>query len=210
LSIGNLATGEKVLEAAVSDMPPDKFAAFVVAVCRWFSSSVFLAWERQGPGDTFAKHVMDLGYTSIYFPSESETKYSKKPGKTPGFHPGTSNNRSLLLLYRAGLASRDFLNHSRVALNECFEFQNTPKGPKHKQTMAKSDDPSEATENHGDRVIADALCYKMMVEKGGGSARRPVVQAVEPGMFEWHMQNLAKEKQQSRILYADWDKRRRA
>lgn len=213
LSVGNFETGEKVLEFATADMPPDKFAAICVAILRWFSSvhhQVYFAWERQGPGDTFAEHVIRLRYTSVYIPPANETKYSKKPGETPGFHPGVVNNRSLLLLYQSALANRHFLNHSHEALKECFQWMNTPKGPRSRQTMNKSDDPSGATENHGDRVIADALCYKMMVVKGGGSARTEEAEQAKlivPGTLAYEFQQDERMQKQKHVLFPNWSRR---
>jgi hypothetical protein len=207
LTVGRIDTGEKVLEYVTADLDPKAFAIAVVAICRWMSNpnmNVFLSWEVQGPGTTFGEKVIELGYSSVYIPPASESKFSKRPGETPGFKPTVGNKRSLLLLYQTALANRDFLNHSGEALKECYQFMQTPKGPVNKRTLNKSPDPSGATENHGDRVIADALCYKMMVERGGGNySREKDKPKIKPGMFEWYVQEADRKEKSSRELYGE-------
>lgn len=211
LSIGDLMTGEKVLEFVSAEMKPDLFAAFCVAVCRWFSSPMkqtYLAWEKVGPGQTFGVKVLEFGYTSVYTPPVGEGKWSKLIASSPGWVPNRENLRHLLLTYQTGLSTRSFLNRSKTGLKQCMDWMQTPKGPKARSTMNKSDDPSGASENHGDLVISDALCYKMMVERGGGAQKK--VKESEPpvGSIAWHRKDEELAIARNEELYPDWDGRR--
>jgi len=207
-SAARVDTGEKVLELATPHMDPKEFAAICVALCRWLSSpgnAALFTWEKQGPGNTFGAEVVALGYNAVYFP-EDELRWSKKKSKTPGCSPTGHAKRTWLLAYQSGLSTRAFLNRSKEALTECFAFVNSPTGPKHQGTLNKSEDPSGAEDNHGDRVIADALCYKMLVERGGGlPAEQEEKQKAPPvGSMAWIEQQDAKDRLRSRELYSGW------
>ncbi len=209
ITVGDIATGEKVMELQTAVMDPHEFAILAVAVARWFSSihcQTLLAWERKGPGETFGKKVIDLGYTFVYIPPVNESKFSKKPGETPGFNPGPATKRSMLLLYQSSLSTRAFLNRSKESLMQCYQWQNTAKGPQHKQTMNKSEDPSGATENHGDLVISDALCNKMIVERGGGKGKNELLIVAPPGSLAWHRREDERALADRDVLYSNWER----
>ena len=57
---------------------------------------------------------------------------------------------------------REFTNPDETAVNECqmYEWTET-QGVAHVDSLA-APDPSGAKKNHGDRVIADALCWMLL------------------------------------------------
>lgn len=179
LSLANRLTGEKVLEYASPYMTPEKMAPFCVAVCRLFKApdgeTTRFAWEQQGPGLIFGKRIVELGYRNIFYKTNEGKVYGGSDFEYPGWYPSNDNKRLLLDQYRTALSSREFLNRSRQALEECNMFVNTARGTvEHSQEgtgfseATGEQDPSGARVNHGDRVIADALCWKMCRESGTG------------------------------------------
>lgn len=163
-SICDAEIKEKVLEFATPFMRPDQFAVKCVALCRWFANDagdlVRFAWEMQGPGVPFGQKVTELGYRNVYLRT-NEFSLMKKPQDMPGWMPTPQNKRALLEEYRAALANRTFINRSQDAIDECLNFVHMPNGSIEHAGTRDGEDPTGARVNHGDRVIADALCWKM-------------------------------------------------
>lgn len=181
-ALANRQTGEKVLELADPFVKPEKLAPRVVALCRLFKDvdgrPAKLAWEQQGPGLVFGKGVISLGYRNVYFKTNEGKMYGGEDIETPGWYPSDANREILLTEYRADLSSRSFLNRSVRALEECNFFIRNARGVvEHSQAetgyseLTGEQDPSGARANHGDRVIADALCAKMCRESGQSGQR---------------------------------------
>jgi len=190
LSIVDGETGEKVLEYADAYIDAKDFAAFVVAMCRLFANDkgegAVLAWEHHGPGVTFGRTVWDaLGYRNIYKPDD-EDKIGGKTTKTPGFKPSGVAKPTLLREYKRALCDGLFLNPSELAIEECLMFKYDVRGGIVNSTET-SDDPELARENHADRVIADALAWKMVKD-----VTQSQKQMEPPGpailSFEWRRQ----------------------
>lgn len=202
-SAGRCDTGEKVLELATPFMKPDDFATKCVALCYWLGNTL-LCWERQGPGETFGVQVARLRYSQIYWMKDmGRPSHSTKEPKA-GWFPSPENKRSLLGKYRTALAKRDFLNCSRAALNETLEWIEGAggKGPMHKSSTQKTLDPSGATKNHGDRVIADCLCLLMMQERGGGGVK--LEPASVPGTMDFFFEQERRMRSTQDELYPNW------
>ncbi len=71
----------------------------------------------------------------------------------------------MLDAYKSALRDGDFLNLSELALEECLLFQMSDDGRRVDHTGSLTcDDPSGAGVNHGDRVIADALAWKLAMK----------------------------------------------
>lgn len=167
LSGANAETGEKVLEYTDHRIEPKDFAYICVAICRLFKSPdgllPKLAWEVPGPGNTFTKHVLLLGYQNVYLRT-SENSLKKTISDSPGWSNNPESMKSLIEDYKDALRARDFLNRSEFALSECLSFNYAPDGYVYHSGWKDPKDPSGARINHGDRVIADALCWKMVSE----------------------------------------------
>jgi hypothetical protein len=160
-----------------------------VALCRWFvnqaGDGARFAWETQGPGVPFGLKVTELGYRNVYL-RRNEFSYSQKQQDTPGWMPTPQNKRALLEEYRAALSSRTFINRSREAVEECLNFVHMPNGAIEHSGTKESEDPTGARANHGDRVIADALAWKMA--KDVETAPAPKDSAFPVGSFGWRRQ----------------------
>lgn len=159
-SIVNRITDEKVGEYAFSGHKPSAFAAIAVALCKWFKnesgSPAKLIWEGNGPGGEFGLTVVrDIGFRNIFY-RRNEQSNARKETDIPGWWSNEDLKRALLGEYRKALAAGKFINRSYAALGECLEYVQGSTGVYHSGSKATID-PTGARENHGDRVIADAL-----------------------------------------------------
>ncbi len=171
LSGVNLETGEKVFEYANPSIEPKEFAYFAVAVCRLYrrqpeksgepGAVAKLIWENGGPGNTFRKHVMELRHPDIYM-RVTDHRMKKEISDMPGWNNSPDSMMSLILGYRDALRDKRFLNRSTRALSECLAFVFSPEGYVYHTGWKDPKDASAARVNHGDQVIADALCWKMV------------------------------------------------
>lgn len=172
-SCANMMTRSKILELATCSMKPEEFATKVVAICRWLSSKrneCLLCWEKSGPGETFGNTVSDLNYRRLW--------YAKSKGSIAAYAGWNPHKKEEILEeYRSSLSGRDFINPSRVAIEEAVDFVYSPKGGvEHKASFNRALDPSGAAQNHGDRAIADAQCNMMCKEYGAQAAKNHSVQ----------------------------------
>jgi hypothetical protein len=223
-SIGNSLTREKVLEYATPNVSAEDFAAHCVALCRLFKDScgrgALLAWEHNGPGQLFGKRVLELRYRRIYYRESIDTGTGAKKSDQPGWFPLPKQKRILLEDYRAALYERQVINHSAEALREFLEYRYNRAGDVEHPSDRESDDPTGARVNHGDRVIADALMWKMMKQLGFKPERAKKEEETRPSMMadnvrigqelfgtrdgrrEWA--EYQEKQQRDRDRYAEW------
>ncbi|MFW6032942.1 MAG: hypothetical protein ACOCTI_06175 [Phycisphaeraceae bacterium] len=180
LSIGNRKTREKVGEFAASEVKPHELAKIAVALCRWLNQAL-LIWEANGPGRIFGDTVLDLGHRVLYY-RQNERSLGKPSTDTPGWYATRENKLTLLGEYRRALGAQEFINRSEEAVKECREYVFQPSGAVEHSRSASTVDPTGARDNHGDRVIADALLWKGLRESG--EQMRPSKEVPE-GSFLW-------------------------
>lgn len=199
LSILDALSGNKILEFRDAFIEPDRFAALAVALCRVFvdedGDPCFLTWEMQGPGVKFCDKVLQLGYRNMYFRT-NESTISKEVSDVPGWFPSPSNKRLLHEDYRGALYRRLVYNPSVDALDECLSFVHTKGSVEHSQFNVEND-PSGATVNHGDMVIADALAYKGA--KGVKQIQLKKTEEIKVGSLAWR-----RELRKNRQREAEW------
>jgi len=151
-------TQEKVLEFVSPHVEPYELGKIAVVIARWLGGA-YMIWEANGPGRTFGRAVIESGYRNIYFRQEDKG-LTPKPSDVPGWYATKENKLDLLGSYRKVLKTGEFINRSREALNECSQYVFMANGTVAHSRSANTIDPSGARENHGDRVTADALCWK--------------------------------------------------
>lgn len=174
LSAADGRTGEKLVQYTNAHADAREFAAYVVALCLFLEDEdghgAMLAWETPGPGVNLGKRVMELGYRRVYW-REKENVFGHQKSNIPGWHNSQDSCRLLLEEYRYALTKRQFVNRCEDALEECKAFKYSDNGREIIHgAIANVDDPTGAGVNHGDHVIADALCWKMIkgfAETGG-------------------------------------------
>ena len=163
-SVADKSTGEKVAELVDPKMSPQEFARMVVALCKFFKGSIkdeqgaYLIWEANGgPGRQFSDAVVDSGYRNIYY-RQNERSLNKKSSDVPGFYSSRESKVSLMGNYRSDLSSGAFITRSRAEIEEAKQYIFTQQGSVEFAPSISNVDPSGARDNHGDRVIATALC----------------------------------------------------
>jgi hypothetical protein len=176
-------TGEKIAELTTNIMSPSDFCKSVLALCKWCNDA-FLIWEENGPGGEFTKQVKETDYRNIYYRNESETMLATKKTRKPGWWSNKETKRLLLSDYAKALIEGKLINRSHEAVHECSQYVHQPNGVIEHSRAKNTPDPTVAGENHGDRVIADALAWCAIADRA-----RPEVAAQEPeaapGTFGW-------------------------
>lgn len=164
IAIGDAKTGEQIGEWVSPNVRPEQFGRIAVALAKWFAGSngsgAFMVWEAAGPGRGFGATVVELGYRNMYMRSK-ENSLSKATSDVPGWFPTPEGKTAMLGDYRRALHERCYINHSEESIKECSQYvwlvsSNTVVHVRSVHNV----DPSGAKGNHGDRVIAAALCWK--------------------------------------------------
>lgn len=157
-SIGNLMTNEKIAEFADPWIKPEAFARLCIALCKWFNGS-FLVFDGAGPGRTFGDELIRLGYRNLYY-RRNEEGLTKRVSDKPGVFLNPKEKSAVLGQYRRALKDKSFIQRSHEANQECLAYVYTTGNAIEHSSAANTPDPSGASANHGDRVIADALLAK--------------------------------------------------
>ena len=110
-----------------------------------------------------------------------------------GWWSTRDEKKNLLTQYKHALENGYVTNRSEQALNECLEYHFFPDGSVEHVAAKDILDPSGTNDNHGDIVIADALCYRGMSERVV-KRDRPIV--VPKGSFYDRMQNHLEKEQE--------------
>jgi hypothetical protein len=172
-SVVDAATGVRVAEYSISTLTPDDFAPKVVAVCRLFAqadgTSARLAWEANGPGGPFGKKVYATGFRNFHRRTSDGTGVERE-SDLMGWWSGEREKTQLLHDYREALYAGGCVNPSAEALAETALFTFVRNTVEHAQARGRN--PDSAAVNHADRVIADALAWKMAAALGAGAVPR--------------------------------------
>ena len=162
---------------------PERFAALAVAVCRWFSNrdgdGAILNFEPQGPGASFKKSCVDLGYRR-FFHRKIETSMGFEINPEPGTTATPRVKRLMHEFYRACLEAGTIKVYDEDSLAECLEYVwTTTDSVDHVSSADRDLDPSEAKANHGDRATATALA-NLAMNFDRDQADDPVYAEIDP------------------------------
>lgn len=202
---GNAKLGEQVFEYCHAHKDPKQFALVAVALCHLFADEygegAKLIWEQQGPGINFGDKVIELGYGNIYYRTADRPHTMKvKISDRPGWVPTPESIDETLGTYRSDLATRSWIIHSEQQLLECLDFRYGERGQVVHAKALSPGDPSGARVNHGDRVVASALCLKLV--RARGIMRTPESEEDEPAdgplSFAWRRQQAEQQARKSR------------
>jgi len=159
VSIWDAKSSEKVAQYVDPHIKPERLARLTIAICKWFWDA-YLIWETNGSGRAFGDAVIEWGYGRFYKrPSKSETG---ETGANAGWAPTRDNKYQLLSQYRGALTDRTVCNRSEQAMLETLEYLFLGNNWVEHSSLNENEDPSGARDQHGDRVIADALAVKVM------------------------------------------------
>ena len=177
-SVGDRMSGEKVAEWADNRTPTYRAAEICVALANMFKADggrgAYIIWEATGPGRTFGHAIMDeMRYGNVYFHTD-EQRLNGKMSDKPGWFSTQEGKKDLLAQYRHLLFNHQFINPSEQALIEASEYVFLANGKIEHSGSVYSIDPSNRGSGHGDRVIADALCAKILGQTKIGLKEKPV------------------------------------
>lgn len=170
VSIGDARTGLKVAEYIDNSIDPNQLGVLAVALGRWFANEdgtgAMVCWEDVGPGTTTGNRIWrDLHYMQVFQPDYEHSMKSKKSAR-PGLKLNNSKQKlDLHLEYKSALLNGLFRNMSVRALDECLSFRHTVDGGI-EHVRIRTADPSGSGMSHGDIVVADSICWKLMKARG--------------------------------------------
>ncbi len=193
LSIISGDTGEKLLEYATPLLAPELFAVVCVACCWLFLDDYeqppLFAWEDTGPGLICGTRIQELNYPCLWFRESGTGTTVHKTNPIPGWIANAKSKTHLLQEYRAALDLRHCINHSEPAIRECLQYRYSGTGSVEHPMDARGEDPTGARVNHGDRVIADALAWKMAKTFGmiGAALKKDAPARIKVNTLGWRL-----------------------
>lgn len=202
----NRETGEKVAEYADPTAMPHELADVACSLARIFAgkdglAGAYMVWEANGPGRTFGTCVLEAGMRNIHWKKRDYFDTEKAYDETgiPGWWSTTETKLDLLREYFRALKDELYVNPSGQALNECEQYVYTKTGDViHSSQKDVEDDPSNARNQHGDRVIADALAWlgvRMTRNRARAEAKK---QAPPPGSLASRRERLRRADREER------------
>lgn len=200
IALGDAAAERPSLVALYADAAVEtgEFAALYVALCRLFADragrGALGTWESTGPaGSKFTRVVADeLGYENSWAFEDDEIKRrsGKSAPKRYGWAAVPRQKNLLLEDLRESMEGGRLLVPCAATLEECLHYQFSKRGDKVFHGKSENaDDPRAGTVNHGDRVIAVALMWKMMGYLGakGDREKRTAAAPPAPNTVGWYM-----------------------
>lgn len=181
-SVARKSTGEKIAQFTTNQMSPSDFCHAVLGMCTWFNQA-HLIWEENGPGGEFTKQVKERGYRDVYYRNDNELKFNSRKTRKPGWWSNKETKKILLAEYRNALFAGKFVNHSEEALDECGQYVMNPNETVEHNRSKKTSDVMSLGENHGDMVIADALCWLAISETTRSGEEEAMEMEPPPGSF---------------------------
>lgn len=191
ICIGDCTTGRKVAELASPRIRPEQLAEYAVAVANWFrgeNGPAKLGWETNGYGNLFTARISEVNFRNLYYRPLSDA-IVRKPTMKPGWHSRRDTKRALLGQYVHWLLTGKFINPSKESLDECLCYEAGPDGDVYHTGAKGCPDPSGAGDNHGDRVIGDAVLVEVMRSCGRGRTGDEPVRIVPQNSFAGRRSN---------------------
>lgn len=193
-SVGERPGRRKVAEYAWPGVTPDEAAVLCAALGWWYrgpNGPATICFERNGPGELFAKRMHDLNYPNLWFERKAPSDFAYT-GTTDkyGWNNNPASKEYVLGNYRAAMIGGTFTNPSLAALDECrtYIYDDQMRITSVFERTKSKDDPARV--KHGDRVIADALLC-LCFDWTEGPHSKPVP-AFHPGTYG-HLFDLEKK-----------------
>jgi hypothetical protein len=168
ISVFNRRTGEKVASFASPSVVPYELAEIAIALCRWFvnykGDPAFLIWEDNGYGQELKQRVERSDFYHYYRRTPKDAPLYSAESKKGGYW--TVKRSHLLGPYREALLEGYFDNPEYEAVEELRQYQMGPDGEPYHVGETDKEDPAGAKGAHGDRCIADALCWWASIRFG--------------------------------------------
>ena len=198
ISVGDARTGEKVGAFAAPDVSPDQMARYAAAVGYWFEDAEgnpaqIICESNGGINQQFLKTLLGLGYPSVYY-KRDEARLAGKVSDAPGWGSTPDTKRFLLEEYARALSVGEFINRDEESLDECQDYVYSQSGQVEHARINSAADPSGAGANHGDRVIADALCWHIIKMWRGPVKEQEVEPAYNSAAWRYKQARLEQQR----------------
>jgi hypothetical protein len=173
ISIVDRLTGRKVGEFASPNYKPENLADLAIQIAKWFSNEdggpAYMIWESNGPGGAFRNRIIESDFRNFHYRTPQKLVNSKRT-KEPGWSSSKTTKRDLFSKYRHSLVEGLFENPHELSLRETLNYEEESSGKLvFVSGFSDEDDHANIGENHGDRVVADALANLGMEELNGGT-----------------------------------------
>jgi hypothetical protein len=106
----------------------------------------------------------DEGYTSVYY-RQQEAKTGKPQTAQPGWWSTPTTKYVLFCEYLQALKDGSITERNIEAIREMRQYQTGPRSVYHVGAEAATD-PTQARDNHGDRVVARAVAWRCLRQIG--------------------------------------------
>ena len=159
LSVWDAKSCEKVAQFVDPNIKPERLAKLAIALSKWLWDA-YLIWETNGSGRAFGDAVVEWGFGRYY--KRASTVDTGEAAAKAGWAPTRDNKYQLLSQYRGALADRTICNRCEQAMMECLEYLFLGNNWVEHASLNENEDPSGARDQHGDRVVADALACKVI------------------------------------------------
>lgn len=200
IHIADRRSGEQIGEFVDSQTSPEDLARLSVAIARWFNNALIIHEANAGGGQRFTRVLQDIRYSN-YWVRESQGKIARKRSQDIGWWTTRQNKKVLLGDYREALQSDKFIVKSAAQLQETKGYQYLPSGGVDHVKAMTEPDPSGAKDNHGDRVIAGALCWQGIRDT---RSSKPQVDKIVPGSMAWRRREWAEAKRKEQLKAKSW------
>lgn len=166
------STGDQAAEFTSRFMPPEQFARFNVALCKWFrgkSDGAYHGWEANGTnGRNYSSTIINIGYGNVYRRKIKE-EWGERTTEKIGWVSTTGDKNEILGGVDGGglilaLADRQVKIRSADCLKECGQYV-IKNGKVIHIKSANTQNEAEKGEAHGDRVIAAAIAVHLWKDR---------------------------------------------
>jgi hypothetical protein len=183
LCVMDRLTGEQMAEYACATIDPLRFADYAAAVGYWFQDPhgipAEIIWENHGPGASFCTKLTQMAYPNLWFRGVTE-EYTSKATKKLGFWVTNKTKQPLLAHFATAVDTGICKINSQRCIEEAKFYINLPGGNVEHIVSQTTDDPSGASWNHGDRLVASALAWWVVRDYIGGIGSRAAVPVDTP------------------------------
>lgn len=202
LAVWSKRERRKVCSVVSAKHTPEEWATYAVAVANFFNGAE-LGWESNGPGRSFGAKVQSLRYPRLVdFPDPTKSNGQRSRSDFLGFTTTRNSKETIFGAYRQALKDNRIENPDSESLREALEYVFDPGSGSiiHSRSSDKTD-PSGARDNHGDRVIADALSV-WMLGVGGDVAQVVPMDEIPMGSLAYRRKLREAEKRAQDARYA--------
>ena len=173
ISVFDSKLNEQVAEWTHNRTDPFECAEIAIAICTMFYGA-YLVWEGNGPGLTFEKQIVKIGYANFYY-RRNIRKISQKATEQPGWWSSPDGKSALMGDFRRAFIKGTYIPRSSKLIDESRHYILLPNGGVEHRYAKEAEDASGAGYNHGDTTTAAALTLLGCEEVGEAKTVEPEI-----------------------------------